>query len=126
MSPKPTKGSFPRPDAETREAFDSLVPDHPKVAVRPMFGNVAAFVNGNMFTGVFGQDLFVRLSEGDREELIAEGGAEFQPMPGRAMKEYVSLPRSWRKDRARAGAWIERSLAWAERLPPKTPGRRRS
>jgi TfoX/Sxy family transcriptional regulator of competence genes len=124
MSQKPTKGSFPRPDADTREAFDSLVPDDPKVVVRPMFGNVAAFVNGNMFTGIFGQDLFVRLSEEDREELIAEGGAEFQPMPGRAMKEYVSLPRTWRTDRARAGAWIARSLAWAEKLPPKAPSRR--
>lgn len=91
-----------------------------------MFGNVAAFVNGNMFTGIFGQDLFVRLSEEARAELIAEGGAEFQPRPGWAMKEYVSLPRTWRENRAHAGAWMERSLAWAEKLPPKAPGRRRS
>jgi TfoX/Sxy family transcriptional regulator of competence genes len=90
-----------------------------------MFGNVAAFVNGNMFTGLFGRELFVRLSEDDRAELIGEGGAEFQPMPGRAMKEYVSLPRTWRDDPKGARAWIERSLEWAAGLPPKKPAKRR-
>jgi TfoX/Sxy family transcriptional regulator of competence genes len=126
VSPKPTKGSLPRPDADTKEAFQSLLPDDPRIVVRPMFGNVAAFVNGNMFTGVFGQDLFVRLPEEERAELIAEGGAEFEPMPGRAMKEYVTLPRAWRGEPGRSGAWIERSLSWAGKLPPKAPKRRGS
>jgi TfoX/Sxy family transcriptional regulator of competence genes len=84
-----------------------------------MFGNVAAFVNGNMFTGLFGQDLFVRLSEDERAELIEQGGAEFQPMPGRTMKEYVSLPRTWQRESDQARTWVERSLAWAGQLPPK-------
>lgn len=119
MTPKMAKGSIPRADAETRKAFEALLPDDPRIAVRPMFGNLAAFVNGNMFTGLFGADLFVRLSEEERAELIEEEGAEFQPMPGRAMKEYVSLPRTWLDEPDRAVAWIGRSLAWASRLPPK-------
>ena len=36
-----------------------------RVQVTPMFGNVAAFVNGNMFMGVFGADIGVKLSEAD-------------------------------------------------------------
>jgi len=122
---KPRKGSFPKPDPETKAAFEGLLPGDPRVAVRPMFGNVAAFVNGNMFTGLFGRDLFVRLSEDDRAELIAEGGTEFQPMPGRAMKEYVSLPPTWRDEPDEARAWVERSLEWAGAIPPKKPGGRR-
>jgi TfoX/Sxy family transcriptional regulator of competence genes len=125
VSPGPTKGSFPRPDPGSREAFESLLPEDPRVVVRPMFGNIAAFVNGNMFAGVFGPDLFVRLPEEDRARAIDAGAAEFQPMPGRPMKEYVSLPRTWGSEPERAGAWIERSLSWAAELPPKAPGRRR-
>jgi TfoX/Sxy family transcriptional regulator of competence genes len=126
VSSKPTKGSFPRPDPETRQAFESLVSDDPRVVIRPMFGNLAAFVNGNMFAGVFGPDLFVRLPEEERAEAIAEGATEFQPMPGRAMKEYVSLPRGWIGEPGRAGAWIDRSLTWAGQLPAKSPKRRGS
>jgi TfoX/Sxy family transcriptional regulator of competence genes len=126
VSRKPTKGSFPRPDPETREAFESLVSDDPRVVIRPMFGNLGAFVNGNMFAGVFGPNLFVRLPEEERAEAIAEGATEFQPMPGRAMKEYVSLPRGWIGEPGRAGAWIDRSLAWAGQLPAKSPKRRGS
>ena len=124
MSPAPKKGSFPKPDAETRAAFDDLVPEDPRVAVRPMFGNLSAFVNGNMFMGVFGRDLFVRLPDDERERLIGEGGSEFEPMPGRPMKGYVALPDGWRKDRAGATAWIDRSLEWAAGLPPKKPRKR--
>lgn len=119
MSPRPSKGSFPRPEPAAREAFGALVPEDPRIVVRPMFGNVAAFVNGNMFTGLFGQDLFVRLPEEQRAELVEEGGSEFQPMPGRAMKEYMSLPRTWQREPDRARTWIERSLAWAAGLPQK-------
>src|SRR4051812_39755328 len=53
--------SMPRPDAESREFFHLVVPDDPRVQTRPMFGNLAAFVNGNMFTGLFGDRVFVRL-----------------------------------------------------------------
>lgn len=121
MSPKPMRGEFPRPDPESREAFEALVGDHPEVAVRPMFGNVAAFVNGNMFTGLFGQELFVRLSEEDRARLVEEGGTAFEPMPGRSTKEYVSLPPTWRDDADSTRTWIERSREWAATLPPKRP-----
>ena len=56
--------SMPKPSAMSKALFESLVPGDPRVTVRPMFGNVAAFVNGNMFMGLFGDELFVRLSEG--------------------------------------------------------------
>jgi TfoX/Sxy family transcriptional regulator of competence genes len=110
----------PKPDEESKAWFRSLVPDAAGVTTRPMFGNLAAFVNGNMFLALFGPDVAVRLPEDQREELLAEEGASpFEVMEGRAMKEYVVLPRSWREGRARAEAWVERSLAWAAALPPK-------
>ncbi|HJP66679.1 MAG TPA: TfoX/Sxy family protein [Actinomycetota bacterium] len=116
--------SIPKPDERSKEWFRSLVPDDPRVGVRPMFGNLAAFVNGNMFLALFGPDVAVRLPHPDRDELMKmKGAGPFEPMPGRPMKEYVLLPAAWRKDRGRAEAWVERSLRWAGDLPPKKKGK---
>jgi TfoX/Sxy family transcriptional regulator of competence genes len=111
---------MPKPDEASLAYFQSLVPDDPRVKSRPMFGNRAAFVNGNMFLALLGSQVAVRLSEQDRAELLKQRGASpFEPMPGRPMKEYVVLPEAWRKSRTKAEGWVERSLAWASALPPK-------
>ena len=75
---------FPRPDDESRRWFDGVLPYDPRIQVKPMFGNLAAFVNRNMFLGAFGADVFVRLPQADRNELLSEDGASaFEPMKGR-------------------------------------------
>lgn len=114
-------GRMPKPSAEVRAAFEGLVPDHAAVTVRPMFGNVSAFVNGNMFTGVFGEDLFVRVPEEHRQQLLAEGGADFEPMAGRPMRGYVLLPPGWRDRPEPTRRWVDRALEFAATLPPKEP-----
>jgi TfoX/Sxy family transcriptional regulator of competence genes len=109
------------------ELFRSLVPSDPDVTIRPMFGNLSAFVNGNMFSGAFGEDLFVRLPE-EQEELLKEeeGAAAFAPMAGRPLKGYVTLPRGWGiSDPEKAGDWIARSLGWARTLPRKDKKKKR-
>lgn len=112
--------SMPKPDEASKAYFESLVPSDPRIQSRPMFGNRAAFVNGNMFLALFGSQVAVRLSDEDRAELLKQAGASaFEPMPGRAMKEYVVLPESWSKSRKKAEAWVDRSFAWASKLPPK-------
>jgi TfoX/Sxy family transcriptional regulator of competence genes len=112
--------SMPKPDEESKAYFQSLVPDDPRIQSRPMFGNLAAFVNGNMFLALFGSEVAVRLSEDDRAELLRQAGASpFEPMPGRAMKEYVVVPATWRKSRKKADEWVGRSFAWTSQLPPK-------
>src|SRR5207249_2191594 len=76
---------IPKPDEEAKEFFRSVVPEEPDVAIRPMFGNVSGFVNGNMFMGLFGNGLFLRLPDGERDQVMAGGGSSFEPMPGRPM-----------------------------------------
>lgn len=110
---------IPKPDEASKAFFQSIVPDRPDVRVKPMFGNVSAFVNGNMFMGLFGSDLFLRLGEADRDAVTGGGGGPFEPMPGRPMREYVVLPAAWRDDLERIREWVQRSLDWAARLPPK-------
>jgi TfoX/Sxy family transcriptional regulator of competence genes len=123
VSPSKPKGSsmppMPKPDDESKAFFESVVPEHPAVRIRPMFGNVSAFVNGNMFMGLFGPDVFVRLPDAERATLAGEGGTPFEPMPGRAMREYVVLPAAWRGDPDRVREWAARSLEWAVELPAK-------
>ena len=113
------------PDEDTKAYFRSILPDDRGITVRPMFGNISGFVNGNMFVGVFGADVFVRLAEADRAELLKEPGAShFEPVHGRPMAEYVTMPNSWREESDKARDWVSRSLSWASEMPPKQPKKR--
>jgi hypothetical protein len=76
-------------------------------------------VNGNMFAGVFGDDLFVRLPEEEASEVKAAGGRDFEPMPGRAMKGYVFVPSGWRANAAAVSPLVERALQLTSELPAK-------
>ena len=116
---------IPKPTEADTDVFRSLVPDDPRVEVKPMFGNLGAFVNGNMFMGLFGADVGVKLPEPDRQVLLAEEGAgPFGPSE-RPMGGYVTLPAAWRAAPADAERWIAKALAHVGSLPPKTPKTRR-
>jgi TfoX/Sxy family transcriptional regulator of competence genes len=94
---------IPRSSKESEAFLRSMLPSAPEVTVRPMFGNVSAFVNGNMYAGVFGDDLFVRLPEVDAAELLeAEGAGHFEPMKGRPMKGYIVVQEPGRGTRRRS------------------------
>ncbi len=58
---------MPKASDADKEHFRSVLPDHPEVVIKPMFGNLGAFVNGNMFAGLFGPTIGVKLSEADKE-----------------------------------------------------------
>ncbi len=108
-----------KPTNLDKDWFLSLVPDDPRVDVKPMFGNLAAFVNGNMFMGLFGADVGLRLDEQSRTELASvEGSGAFGPA-GRPMREYVSIPQAWRNGDAETAPWIARALDHAAKMPPK-------
>ncbi|MCI4350736.1 MAG: TfoX/Sxy family protein [Thermoplasmata archaeon] len=114
-------GAFPKLDPATKRFFESILPAQPDVDIRPMFGHAAAFVHGNMFAGIFGPEVFVRLGPADQQTLMKEvKTSPFEPMPGRPMREYMVIPAKWRADPARARSWAERSYLWAAKLPPKT------
>jgi len=111
---------IPRSNEDSKEFFRSTLPDDPRITIRPMFGNISAFVNGNMFAGLFGNDLFVRLSDESRKELLEKKGTSpLEPMKGRPMKEYVVLPNAWRNQHETIRMWVTRSLDSTSKLPPK-------
>ncbi len=100
------------------ETFDAVVPGAPAER-RQMFGYPAAFVNGNLFMSLFEEHVVLRLDEGPRQALLAAGGATFEPMKGRPMKEYVVAPAKLVGDRAALKKWADKALAYGESLPAK-------
>jgi TfoX/Sxy family transcriptional regulator of competence genes len=110
---------IPKPSDEDKEFFKSLIPGDPAVEVKPMFGNLGAFVNGNMFAGLFGPAVGVRLDDAGRDELeVIEGSGPFGPA-GHAMGGYLSLPEAWRGTPDVAADWVGRALSHVRSLPPK-------
>jgi TfoX/Sxy family transcriptional regulator of competence genes len=109
---------MPRPTEADKERFKALVPDDPRVEVKPMFGNLGAFVNGNMFMGLFGADVGLKLDEPQQSELRAAGGGSFGPVE-RPMGGYVTLPDTIAADHG--DEWVSRALAYVAAQPPKQP-----
>ncbi len=109
-----------------KEVFRAHVPDRPDVSVKPMFGNLGAFINGNMFMGLFGSAVGLRLAPGDLDEFLSIAGTGPFGPSGRPMGGYASIPTSWNKPTAASRAWVDRSLAYVEALPPKKPKPRKS
>jgi TfoX/Sxy family transcriptional regulator of competence genes len=90
---------------------------------RKMFGADVWFVNGNMFMGVFGEDVFLRLSDEDGLSIKKEihGAGVFAPTEKTVMSEYVSIPSASFDSLDKLDKWIERSYALVSSLPVKAP-----
>lgn len=116
---------IPKPDPKAKKALESIAASVPGAVVKPMFGNFSAFKNGNMFAGMYGDAVFVRLSEADRAAALEQPGAKiFEVMKGRPMKEYVCLPAGVLADKKRTGVWVAKSVTFVESLPAKKPKKR--
>jgi len=117
---------IPKPSEDDKRFFRSLLPEDPQVEVKPMFGNLGAFVHGNMFAGLFGSAVGVRLAEPDAAELAAiDGTGPFGPAE-RPMGGYLSLPAAWREDEDRAAQWVEKARVHVGSLPPKVKKSKKS
>ena len=76
---------IPKPSPEDMDRFRSIVPAATNVVVKPMFGNLGAFVNGNMFMGLHEDRMILRLSDPDREVLTAWGAFGEKQMYGKTV-----------------------------------------
>ena len=110
---------MPKPSEGAKEAFARVVPDGPGITLRPMFGQMSGFVNGNMFCGIFGEEFMVRLPEDEIAKVKKQGGRDFEPIAGHKMGGYVILPGDWRAKPPTA--LIRRALEYAGKMPAKKP-----
>ena len=101
------------------EAFDAALPADDAVQKRKMFGNPSAFVNGNMFAGVFEDDIVVRLPAERRAELVEQAGAQPFAPGGRVMREYLIVPPVARADRDELARWLDEAFRFVASMPAK-------
>jgi hypothetical protein len=107
-----------KPNAATVAYYDRNVPADERVKKGQMFGHPCAFVNGNMFFGTFAQTVVVRVGV-PRAAALAKGKVRiFEPMPGRAWKEYIQVDGGAMKD-AQLHALALEALEATALLPAK-------
>ena len=111
--------SFTKSPPELVERFATVMDRYPDTVRKKMFGYPAAFVGGNMATGLFADRWVVRLPDAEVGPAKAAGAGSFEPVPGRPMKAFVVIPAADVDDDAAIGVWVERGLAHAASLPPK-------
>lgn len=106
------------------ETFEENIPNLAGLEKRKMFGYPVAFINGNMFMGVHGDSIILRLPDNDRKEFLKlKSAKQFEPMPGRPMKEYVVIPEWMFDDKFIINSWTEKSFEYVSGLPLKLKGK---
>lgn len=115
----PKMPSFTKSPPELVERFAAVLDGYPHAERKKMFGYPAAFVGGNMATGLFAEHWVVRLPAAEIEGAQAAGATGFEPMPGRPMKSFVVIPAADVTDDAAITRWVERGLAHAASMPAK-------
>ena len=86
---------------------------------KKMFGGVGFMVNGNLACGVNKQDMIVRLSDTDSEAALKRAHVRVFDMTGRPMKGWIVVEAPGVATDKTLQGWIDKSLAFANTLPPK-------
>jgi len=118
----PERPKFTKTSPEIVERFGAAIErlGAPDVTQRKMFGYQCAWIAGNMTTGLFGDEWWVRVSEPERDRVLDLGGHPFAPMPGKsAMGRYVVLPEAVVSNSADLDSWLARAIEFTRTLPPK-------
>jgi hypothetical protein len=91
----------------TRAELRELVGDDEGVELRPMFGTLAALVDGHVFAVAMGELIGVKLGPDALAELADVPGSDVLTMGTRQMKAYRSLPAGMPSAARRA--WLTRA-----------------
>jgi DNA transformation protein len=113
--------SWSDPDPALVELFDATVVADRRVERRTLFGCPAAFVGGHLAGTVFRDQFVLKLGEADAARLHAgRVPQQFEPLPGRRMRELFVVPRGVVTDRKVLRDWIRCALERVAAWPPKT------
>lgn len=99
-------------------AFHAALPDDPNVEIKKMFGMPAAFLNRQMFFGIFEGTLVARVGPSKVDTLVDQPGKRvFSPSPERAWPDYVQVEAS--EDAAVLASLAADALRFVAKLPKK-------
>jgi hypothetical protein len=79
-------------DPQLAERLASFMSEFPSAKAGKMFGMPGYMVNGKLAVAMFEDSVIVKLGAARAQELIGTDDIEaFEPMPGRAWKEWIKL-----------------------------------
>lgn len=114
--------SFTKSPPELVERFAAILDRYPDAERKKMFGYPAAFVAGNMATGLFADHWVVRVADEATEDARRRGASTFEVMPGKPMKSFLVIPPDDVESDAAIAAWVELGMANAGSMPAKESG----
>lgn len=106
-------------DEQLAGRIRDVVGEDPGVDERKMFGGIAFLLDGNMFVGVTGDDLMVRVGPEAWAACLAEPHAREMDFTGRSMKGYVFVGADGTAEDQDLATWVGRALSFVGGLPPK-------
>src|SRR6266540_3179798 len=111
---------FEKSPQERIGLFVAVAARFPESERRKMFVYPALFVGGNLVTGLFADRWMIRLEVDDLHAMLEmPGGGPFEPMAGKPMKGYATVPEAVVADDSQLDDWVRRSIAFGGTLPAK-------
>jgi TfoX/Sxy family transcriptional regulator of competence genes len=110
-------------DEGLAERIRGALQDQGPVTEKRMFGGLAFMVRGHMTVGIVKDDLMVRVGPDTHAEVVRERGARPMDFTGRPMKGFVFVSADAIDSDADLQRWVDRGVAFAASLPPKTADR---
>ncbi len=106
-------------DEQLAERVRALVEGRKDIDEKPMFGGLCLLAHGNMFAGIQGETLMVRVGKEAHDEAMARPHARIMDFSGRPMRGYVYVDPPGIASEAQLREWIELGLAFVDTLPAK-------
>jgi hypothetical protein len=89
------------------------------VSEKRMFGGLAFLLRRQMFCGVIGEDLVVRVGPEAWSKVLARRHVRPMDFTGKPLTGYVYVAPPGVRTAASLEAWVEQGLAFVRTLPPK-------
>jgi TfoX/Sxy family transcriptional regulator of competence genes len=106
-------------DEELATRIRAIVRGRAGVSEKKMFGGLAFLVGGDMFCGVVGSDLMVRVGPDAYEAALARPHARQMDFTGRPMKGLVYVSPAGIASADELRAWVDQGFRFGRSLPPK-------
>ena len=110
---------MPAPSPEVIAAYETALPDDARVKRKTMFGSPCAFVNRQMFFGMFEESLVARIGPERVRTLAEQAGMQvFTLSPDTQWDDYVQMDLD--VDPALFAELASEALSWAAALPMRS------
>lgn len=104
---------------ELADRVREVVAERDDIDEKPMFGGLCLLAHGNMFAGVLGETLMLRVGPDRHDQALERPHARIMDFTGRPMRGYVYVDPPGIATEADLRDWVELSLVFVDTLPAK-------